>query len=642
MPQTEDIEYIKNYEAYDCINASEDDDDFDPQDEPYEPSPEELQNMGQNPFKAKVFDPETMLFDLAEARKTETKFRESILSLMMSVLISPDKPNALLCGPAGCGKTKIVEELAYRLENSENVVPQLKGYKIYALQLSDIVADSGLMGDLENKVKMLINYMSDQDEKRILFIDEIHMLFQEKAYRIVAQILKPALSRGKIKLIGATTTQEANLIDSDPAFCRRMTKIIVDEADHEQTVEILLSMNEHFASHYNISFALSRSKAERIVDIADEFCYSGSHRPDNAITLLDRSIASAVVKNASDKKMKITLTDRHIKETAFRMTSGHSTPHAFNERAFRRDLSAVCGQEAIIDNLVNVLKLHSLHIRPTKKPFTMLFIGPSGVGKTEVAKIIAKNCAGEKPITLNMSEFYYDAGINRIIGSPAGYLGSDSNVELPFDKLKSNPYQVILLDEFEKCDRSVQRLFMSVFDEGILTTSQGSVIDFSKSIIIATTNAGCTAKSRSIGFNSDSTSETQLISDLSDYFDVELINRFSQKYTFSEISRSVYRKIVEKRLASEIKVIKRLHPELNMDSLFSADELAKAVDKITADTYNIKSGARPAITAVSKFIDSKLLSHFSRMAKTYRPKLTLRHTKKSMTAPFTGAVIFLF
>ena len=130
------------------------------------------------------------------------------------------------------------------------------------------------MGDLENKVKMLINYMSDQDEKRILFIDEIHMLFQEKAYRIVAQILKPALSRGKIKLIGATTTQEANLIDSDPAFCRRMTKIIVDEADHEQTVEILLSMNEHFAKHYNISFALSRNKAEHIVDIADEFCYS--------------------------------------------------------------------------------------------------------------------------------------------------------------------------------------------------------------------------------------------------------------------------------------------------------------------------------------------------------------------------------
>lgn len=471
MPQTEDIEYIKKYEAYDCINTSEDDD-FDPLDELYEPDPVEIQNMRQNPFTAKVFDPETMLFDLAEARKTETKFRENILSMMMSVLISSDKPNALLCGPAGCGKTKIVEELAYRLKNSENIVPQLKGYRIYAIQLSDIVADSGLMGDLENKVKMLIDYMSDKAEKRILFIDEIHMLFQEKAYRIVAQILKPALSRGKIKLIGATTTQEANLIDSDPAFCRRMTKIIVDEADHEQTVEILLSMNEHFASHYNISFALSRSKAERIVDIADEFCYSGSHRPDNAITLLDRSIASAVVKNASDKKMKITLTDRHIKETAFRMTSGHSTPHAFNERALRRDLSAVCGQEAVIDDLVNALKLHSLHIRPTKKPFTMLFIGPSGVGKTEVAKIIAKNCAGEKPITLNMSEFYYDAGINRIIGSPAGYLGSDSNAELPFDKLKSNPYQVILLDEFEKCDRAVQRLFMSVFDEGILTTSQ--------------------------------------------------------------------------------------------------------------------------------------------------------------------------
>ena len=153
MPQTEDIEYIKKYEAYDCINTSEDDD-FDPLDELYEPDPVEIQNTSQNPFTAKVFDPETMLFDLAETRKTETKFRENILSLMMSVLISSDKPNALLCGPAGCGKTKIVEELAYRLKSSENIVPQLKGYRIYALQLSDIVADSGLMGDLENKVKI--------------------------------------------------------------------------------------------------------------------------------------------------------------------------------------------------------------------------------------------------------------------------------------------------------------------------------------------------------------------------------------------------------------------------------------------------------------------------------------------------------
>ena len=530
---TDDIEYIKNYEAYDCICASEDDD-FDPQDEPFEPTPEELFDMGENPFKSKKFAPEAMLFDLAEARKTETKFRENVISLMMSVLISSDKPNALLCGPAGCGKTKIAEELAYRLKNNEKIVPQLKGCKIYALQLSDIVADSGLMGDLENKVKMLIDYMSDKDEKRILFIDEIHMLFQDKAYRTVAQILKPALSRGKIKLIGATTTQEANLIDSDPAFCRRMTKIIVDEADHDQTVEILLSMNEYFARHYNISFALSRNKAERIVNIADEFCYSGTHRPDNAITLLDRSIASAVVKNASDKKMKIALTERIVKETAFRMTSGHSTPHTFNERAIRRDLSDICGQEAVIDDLVNALQLHSLHIRPTKRPLTMLFIGPSGIGKTEVAKIIARNCAGEKPITLNMSEFYSNAGINRIIGSPVGYMGSDSNLELPFDKLKSNPYQVILLDEFEKCDRAVQRLFMSVFDEGTLTTSLGSIIDFSKSIIIATTNAGCTSNGRSIGFNSYSTSETQLISELSDYFDVELINRFSYKYTFKE------------------------------------------------------------------------------------------------------------
>lgn len=177
---------------------------------------------------------------------------------------------------------------------------------------------------------------------------------------------------------------------------------------------------------------------------------------------------------------------------------------------------------------------------------------------------------------------------------------------------------MILLDEFEKCDRSVQRLFMSVFDEGSHHKSR-------KRYRLLKVHNNSHHQRRL--YRKEQKHWIQLRQHIRNtthkrpfrLFDVELINRFSQKYTFSEISRSVYRKIVEKRLASEIKVIKRLHPELNIDSLFSADVLAKAIDKITADTYNIKSGARPAITAVSKFIDSKLLSHFSRMAKTYRP-----------------------
>lgn len=609
MNEEENESYIKNVEAYDDICESED--------EICEPEEAECGNMGM-PYYVKPFDAKKILTDLGAERHTPTKFRENIISLLMSVLISTDKPNALICGPAGCGKTKIVEELAYMLNENKGIVPQLKGYKIYALQLSDLVANTGLQGDLENKISKLIEYMSDKNEKRILFIDEIHMLFKTEPYMKIAQILKPALSRGKIKLIGATTTQEAKLIDTDPAFCRRMTKIIADEPDHSQTVEILLGMNEYFSEHYDISFSLSRSKAERIVDIADEFCYSGSHRPDNAITLLDRSIASAIVTNVSknsdksEKKLKIVLSDSIIKETAFRITSGHSKARPFDEKAMRKDLSAICGQDDICNNLVNVIKLHSLHIRPLKKPLTMLFVGPSGVGKTEIAKIIAKNCSGEKPIILNMSEYHSSASINRIIGSPVGYTGSDSSAELPFDKLNSNPYQVILLDEFEKCDRSVQRLFLSVFDEGTLTTGLGNTIDFSKTIIIATTNAGCTAKGKCIGFNSVKTADKQSIGELSNYFDIELVNRFSHRYTFSEISMSVYRKIVEEKLNSELELIKKLRPELNIDSLFDDEELAEAVEHITAETYNAKMGARPALTAVNKFIDNKLLlSDFS-------------------------------
>jgi ATP-dependent Clp protease ATP-binding subunit ClpA len=304
--------------------------------------------------------------------------------------------------------------------------------------------------------------------------------------------------------------------------------------------------------------------------------------------------------------MKIVLSDSLIKETAFRITSGHGKPMPFNEKALRRGFSGICGQEEICESLIKVLKLHSLHIRPLKKPLTMLFVGPSGVGKTEIARIIAKNCSGEKPIILNMSEYHSPASINRIIGSPAGYIGSDSNAELPFDALRSNPYQVILLDEFEKCDRAVQRLFMSVFDEGLLTANKGAAIDFSKAIIIATANAGCTSR-KPMGFTCGSSSEQLSSSELSDYFDIELVNRFAHRYTFSEISKDTYRKIVEDKLHSELLDIGKLRPELNIDSLFDADELSAAAEQITETTYDQKLGARPALTSVNSYIDDKLL-----------------------------------
>ena len=206
-----------------------------------------------------------------------------------------------------------------------------------------------------------------------------------------------------------------------------------------------------------------------------------------------------------------------MEDVAFKLTTGNSKVRKFNEKKFSKALLSIKGQEDILKDITRVIRLYDMHIRPRKKPLTFLFAGPSGVGKSEVAKVISEEYFGEKPIILNMAEYHSSASINRIIGAPTGYAGFDSNTELPFDVLDTNPYRLILLDEFEKCDRSVQRLFMSVFDEGTMKTSLGKEIDFSKTIIIATTNAGCTGKVGSIGFGDAGTGESLTVSDLSDY-----------------------------------------------------------------------------------------------------------------------------
>ena len=238
-------------------------------------------------------------------------------------------------------------------------------------------------------------------------------------------------------------------------------------------------------------------------------------------------------------------------------------------------------------------------------PMDRLLCGDVGVGKTEVTKIIAEEMTGVKPITLNMAEYHSPASINRIIGAPAGYVGSESHAELPFDTLESNPYQVILLDEFEKADRSVQRLFMNAFDEGNIKTSKGRTVDFSKAIIIATTNAShTTGATHALGFVSDNTNKANAhrstVDTLANWFDTELLNRFTMILTFHELSRDVYRDIVADIYKREIARIKHEYRSVKM-----ADELDDAtLDTIVDETYVPKFGARPAGRAVQDYIES--------------------------------------
>ena len=549
-----------------------------------------------------------------------TLFREQIIYQIAGVLIGKNKPNCALVGPAGTGKTKIVEDLAWRLASKDITLPdKLQGSVIYELPLSNIIAGSSLVGQMEEKLKAVMEFFQE-NQKRILFIDEIHLLCgDQQTYGKIAQIIKPYLARGEIRVIGATTSQEAGLLMDDPALNRRFSRIIVDEFTQEQTVEVLKSMKSTFFQHYNNKPLIDDELLENVVKLADQYRPAGAHRPDNAITLLDRAIGEAMVnhkimlKNAQGNPTAlqvlqaiphIVITLASVKKTAMRLMTGNAQKNEFDIDKMRAALSCIKGQDDAVEKTLDRLRKQDAALFPTNKPLTILFAGMSGVGKTEITKIIAKELTGIEPIILNMTEYHDGAHINRIIGAPPGYVGSDSNAELPFDCLEANPYQVILLDELEKGDKSVQRLFMSAFDEGFIKTARGKIVDFSKSIIIATTNAGHTNDIKhSLGFSASQDtkpSKHDTVQTLSHYFDIELLNRFKEIITFQPMTKDVYGEILQSRYQAEKARLAVDKPRLTLPDTIAPDDL----DRMIKETYVPAFGARPAAGAVEAYIES--------------------------------------
>lgn len=552
-------------------------------------------------------------------------FRDEVVNQTMAVLIGKNKPNALLVGNAGVGKTKIVEDIAYRIVNNDPIVPdRLKKMTIYELPLSNIVAGSSYVGQLEEKAKCVLEFASDPKNNAILFIDEIHQLMGSETYSKIAQILKPALARGDIKVIGATTLQESTTLSDDPALNRRFSRIIVDELTKAQTIEILRVAKAGFIQHYGNKVLINDDTLPAVVNIADQFTTAGNHRPDNAITLLDRTCGDAIIaRKVQEEAVKndpallqalqanplVPITERQLRMTAMHLMTGHAKRDELDVDKLIEDLSVIKGQDDILKSVVDRLRRAQSNLFPRKTPITFLFAGASGVGKTEVTKIIANELTGMPPITLNMTEYHSPASINRIIGAPAGYVGSDSHAELPFDCLESNPYQIILLDEFEKADRAVQRLFMGAFEEGYIKTSKGRTVDFSKAIIIATTNASHSAgSSRRIGIASVQNDDEAAIArntveSLAGWFDMELLNRFTKIFSFHQLEKHHYREIVADIYRREMARIKAENRSVKMD-----DELADdALDEIVENTYIAKFGARPARKAVQDYIEANAI-----------------------------------
>lgn len=568
-----------------------------------------------------------------EKFKNEPKvlFRDEIIEQLLSILIGKNKPNALMVGMAGTGKTAIVETLAGMLENNDPLIPdQLKGYTVFELPISNIVAGKSLVGELEKSLNAIIAWMEDPDNKAILFLDEIHQLLNgSNIYATISQILKPALARGNLHVIGATTLQEANNLSKDPALARRFSRVLVDELTRPQTIEILHNIKPGFLMHYK-TISIQDDLLEQVAILADQYRPTGSHRPDNAITLLDRSIGDAIIKRkiqmanlqkqvdndpndvaaaaalqAMQSMPVVNITATQVTKTAIALATGNSKKDVVDMTHAKDAFIRIKGQDTAVTETLKMMQRRETNLFPSKRPITMLFIGPSGVGKTEISKIIAQELTGQPPIILNMTEYSSDATINRIIGSPPGYVGSDSNAEMPFDKLESNPYSIILLDEFEKAHPAVQRLFYTVFDEGTLTDNHGKVIDFSKSIIIATTNAGYQEIKNNLGFGvKANTDDNASVKDLSRWFDPALLNRFMHRIQFNPISKEVYRQILQDTYKRESDRINKENRKLHLDPDLPNDKL----DELTDKSYNQAFGARPAFQTVKEYIEDVVFS----------------------------------
>lgn len=555
-------------------------------------------------------EPEEYLINYNDKYKDDlpTLYRDSVIQQTLSCLIGKYKPNGLLVGAAGVGKTKVVEDIARRIANNAPIIPrQLEGYTVWELPLSNIIAGSGLVGDVEKKTRKIIDFATKPENKVILFIDEIHMLTESHSgspYSKIAQIMKPALARGDMKVIGATTLQESQELMRDPAFNRRFTRLIVDELTQTQTFEILKNMQGTMCKHYLGEVLIDDKVLEEVVAVADEYKTIGAHRPDNAITLLDRVMADALIGGNGVYEKPIHLSRRQMRKTAKKIMTGDNEKTEIDIDSLGKRLSVIKGQDTVLEYLKDALKRDNLNLFPREKPLTFLFAGYSGVGKTEVAKIIAEELTGVKPIILNMTEYHCAAAINRIVGAPAGYVGSDSKMELPFDILESNPYQVILLDEFEKADKAVQRLFMSAFDEGYIKIASGKLVDFTRSIIIATTNAGY-KRNENMGFVSNSESAT--IIDLSEFFDIELLNRFTKILKFNPIEKHVFKNIIADTYVRMVKAIKNgNHSYVTLD-----DELCEEVlVELTDGNYEKQLGARPVKRIVKKYIEDFILKGY--------------------------------
>ena len=581
--------------------------------------------------------------------------RDKEIERVLQILNRRTKNNPVLIGEAGVGKTAIIEGLALQIVKGK-VPMKLKKKEVYLLDISSLVAGTAYRGQFEEKMKQLVTELQ-QRENVILFIDELHMMVgaggTSDGSMDAGNILKPALARGDIQVVGATTMKEYRMIEKDPALERRFQSVIVKEPTVHEAFDILKGIRPAYEKYHDVTYSDDVLKACVTLSkryIQDRFL------PDKAIDLMDE--AGAML-NLAHGGLDVNYLNQRLKDIAEEKQQAAKLEH-YEKAAILRDeekeikeilteysgditkditvemiqeiiekstgipvqklqkaeqqkmkglkerlASKIIGQDKAIEKVANAILRASVGLKPKTRPTaSFLFLGPTGTGKTELTKTLAAELFGSKDamIRLDMSEYMEKHSVSKLIGSPPGYVGHEEAGQLT-EQVRRNPYSIILLDEIEKAHPDVMNMFLQIMEDGRLTDSQGRVVNFTETIIIMTSNAGVGSKSLGpIGFGSDEKEEVEsnIIDKIGHYFKPEFLNRIDSIIEFNHLQKENLVEIIDIMIVELKETLEEQGISIEIDK--------EAKEKIAELGYSSVFGARPLRRVIQEQIEDKITS----------------------------------
>jgi len=526
--------------------------------------------------------------------------RDSEVERTVQVLCRRKKNNPLLVGEAGVGKTAIAEGLAYRIVNKQ--VPEvIADAVVYSLDMGALLAGTKYRGDFEKRFKSLLKELQAEPGS-ILFIDEIHTIIGAGAasggVMDASNLLKPLLSSGKLRCMGSTTYNEyKNIFEKDRALVRRFQKIDVLEPSVADTTKILNGLKERYEEHHGIRYTQKALKAA--AELSAKYI-NERHLPDKAIDVIDEAGASQRLQPSSKRKKTIGVADIELiisKMARIPAQSVSSTDKETLKNLDRNLKMLVFGQDQSIDALTSAIRLSRSGLSSEEKPVgSFLFAGPTGVGKTEVTKQLAK-CMGVEFIRFDMSEYVERHAISRLIGAPPGYVGFEQGGLLTEAVIK-NPHAVVLLDEIEKAHSDIYNILLQVMDHGTLTDNNGRKADFRNVVVVMTTNAGVQETTRkSIGFTEQDHTHDAMGA-INKVFSPEFRNRLDNIIWFNHLEREVILMVVDK-------FIVELQSQLDKKSV-NLELTSKAREWLADKGYDKAMGARPMARVIQEELKKQL------------------------------------